>query len=192
MGIITFSGIEWMFACKIIRETLEIDDILRKHKKTLYPNETREWTEKALKELEAAADRAKIWIAWVQGQYGLFTIETRNKSPPQKMLCDNEQIILFAPKNVSLRASVETLFGIANACCNAMGIHDVTGNYLNPTQYKLAKHIWEKCHLHWRRSVGAKKAAWKRKGYIATYGEVPDFRDPKWHKGKLVYDMSEL
>ncbi|GAI12235.1 unnamed protein product [marine sediment metagenome] len=82
--------------------------------------------------------------------------------------------------------------GIANACCKAMALHDTLKEIreevlLTDSGYKLAKKLWERCHLHWRRSVGARKAAWKRKGYIAEYGEVPDFREREFPKHTIHF-----
>jgi len=192
------TGIEWRHVSDLVSMVLAQDDTFREAtKKTLLWN--RAWVEAAQEELKKAGQRAEFWLVYVERGRGNHPIRIRTRQPErhQDLLCKDERLIMCVPENARVKATEEILLGIANACCKAIGLHNAMkeirdGDLLTDYGYKLAKSFWKKCHLHWRRSVGARKAAWKRKGYIAEYSEVPDFREPEFHEGsKLLYDLAE-
>lgn len=167
------SGIEWHNLIIIIENVLMIDDIFRKENKTIFND--REGVETALKELKEAKKSKKEL---------LYVID--------KTATNDDERFLDAPESISLNPSQKAVFGIANAMCKAKGIDNITP-LLNNTNWHLADKIWNRCLLYHRRQVGGKKASYKRKGYIAKYKEIPDFREDKYHKSaKLVYDLKEI
>lgn len=151
----------------------------------------------AREELKKAEERAKFWVLYIEreGCDHLIRIKTKKPGRHRELIAGNEKLLLCAPERVRIKATPEVLIGIADACCKTLGLHNALkqeGGLLSTAGCELAKRFWKRCHLHWRRSVGGKKAAWKRKGYIAEYGETPDLRNPKYHEGaKLLYDLGE-
>ena len=189
------NGPEWKALTDIVTRVLADDDVLREAtKQTLFSN--RKQVEAARDELKEAAERAKFWVLYIkrEGCDHLITIKTRRPKKHEELIAGNEKLLLCAPEHVRVRATVDVLLGTANACCKAIGLHEVMdGGYLSDFGVELARGFWRRCHLHWRKSVGARKAAWRRKGYIAEYAEAPDFRDQKFHEGsKLLYDVEEV
>ena len=197
-SILGMSGVEWKHLCDLVDMVLRSDDTFREvSKKTLFRN--RADVEAAQKELKAAGERADLWTVYIEREGLNHPIAIRTKEPAHypELLVKNEKVIMCVPQRVRVKADQEVLVGIANACCKAVGLHDTikeTGKEppLSEYGYNLAKNFWTRCHLHWRRSVGASKGAWRRKGYIATYAEVPDYREPEFHEGaKLLYELGE-
>lgn len=195
---LVITGPEWKGLCEIISIVLGNDDLFRESGKTLLWN--RGQVEAARDELNRAAQRGKSWILYVlrEGSDHIIRIKTRNPNRHEELLFPNEKIVLSAPEHIRVEATPKVLTGIANACCKVMGLHDAVKDergeeLLTEHGYALAKRFWNRCHLHWRKSVGASKAAWKRKGYIAKYEEVPDYRNPDFHEGaKLLYELGEV
>lgn len=195
---LVITGPEWKGLCEIISIVLGNDDLFRENGKTLLWN--RGQVEAARGELNKAGQRGKLWILYVarEGCDHLIRIKTKKPERHEELLCHNEKIVLSAPEHIRVEATPKVLTGIANACCKVRGLHDAvkdeTGNeLLTEYGYALARRFWDRCHLHWRKSVGASKAAWRRKGYIAEYEEVPDYRNPDFHEGaKLLYELSEV
>lgn len=190
------SGPEWRGLSSIVSVVLDNDDIFRKTiKKTLLRN--RPCVEAAQGELKRAGTKAKFWVLYIkrEGCNHVITIKTKKPERRQELIAGNEKLLLCAPERVRIRATQEILIGIADACCKTLGLHDALreeGGLLSTAGCELAKEFWKRCHLHWRRSIGARKAAWKRKGYVAEYGETPDLRNSQFHEGaKLLYDLEE-
>jgi len=187
------TGAEWKALTDIISRLLAEDDVFRRLGKTLFYN--RKQVEFAQEELEKAAKRAKDWVLYIQreGCSHPIMIKTRRPERHKDSIAKNEKLLLCAPEHVRLEATSDVLFGIANACCKAIGLHEAMEKaLLSNLGIELTRSLWRRCHLHWRRSVGARKASWRRKGYIAEYKEVPDFRDAEYHEGaKFLYDLKE-
>jgi len=195
---LVMTGVEWRHLCNLVSMVLAYDDTFRKAiKKTLLCNRT--WVEAGQQELKRAGEIGGLWLVYVAraGRDHPIVIKTKEPERHQELLMKDEQVLMCVPQEVRVKATEDVLLGIANACCKAIALHDTMKEIreevlLTDFGYKLAKKLWERCHLHWRRSVGARKAAWKRKGYIAEYGEVPDFREREFHEGsKLLYDLTE-
>lgn len=202
MGELVISGLEWDGLCKLLSTTLRWDNVFRGNiKKTLLFK--RDWTEAALKELEKAGKRAKLWILYVEMSWEdppmkrTRYIMTKHPDRFKRLLASNERLLACVPKRVTLKTSTEVLLGIANACCKLLGLNEALtksgeGAILSEAGCAFARRFWKRCHLFWRRSVGAKKAAWRRKGYIAEFEDVPDFRDEEYHEGaQLLYDVEK-
>lgn len=195
---LVMTGVEWRHLSNIVAQVLEWDDTFRQAiKKTLLSN--RAWVEASQQELKSVVERGGSWLIYVmrEGSNHHIVIKTKEPRNYPLYLAKNEEMIMCVPEEVRVKATEEVLLGIANACCKAIGLHDAMKeiekeSLLTDFGYKLAKDFWKRCHLHWRRSVGARKAAWKRKGYIAKYAEVPDFRESEFHEGsKLLYDLDD-
>ncbi len=191
------TGPEWKGISDIVSIALSNDDTFRVAcNQTLLRN--RAQVETAQAELKEAVRKAKRWILYIEreGCDHLITIETERPGRHRELISGNEKLLLCAPKFVRVEATHDVLIGIADACCKAMGLHNalktINEKLLSESGYELAKGLWNRCHLHWRRSVGARKAAWMKKGYVAEFEEVPDLRDSKFHEGaKLLYDVKE-
>ena len=195
---LVMTGVEWRHLCDLISMVLSYDDAFRKEiKKTLLWD--RSWVEAGQQELKRAGEIGGLWSVYVmrEGSDHPIIIRTREPQNYHLYLASNERMIMCVPKEVRVKTTEEVLLGIANACCKAIGLHDAMkeiGNEgpLTDFGYKLARDFWKRCHLHWRRSVGASKAAWKKKGYIAEYKDVADFREAQFHEGsQFLYDLNE-
>jgi len=197
------SGIEWDNLCKILSTALHWDGIFREGiKKALLFNRKR--TEDALKELETAGKRVKLWVLYVQMEWTdppikqIRYIVTKKPDRFKRLLASNEKLLACVPKRVRVRATPEIMNGIGNACSKVLGLNEAVKRFGKAeilTEYgaNFARRMWNRCHLFWRRSVGARKAAWRRKGYIAEFEEAPDLRDASYHEdAKLLYDLEEV
>ena len=92
------------------------------------------------------------------------------------------------PYTVYAKLFDDGLFGLSRAMCKVMSLENFTTE-----ERMLAQKFWNRALLHPRRKISGKKAAYRRKGYIADYGEVPDFREDKFHESvKRVYDLNEV
>jgi len=198
MSKLVITGPEWKVLSEIIFLALKYDDLFREDGKTLFWR--RNLVEVARDELNRAGQRGDLWILYVarDGSDRVIRIRTKGPEGHEKLLAKNERLLLSAPEYIRVEATPEVITGIANACCKIMGLHDTIKSergeqLLTEHGYMLAKRFWNRCHLHWRRSLGASKAAWRRKGYIVEYEEVPDYRDPDFHEGaKLLYELEEV
>ncbi|MCK4526111.1 hypothetical protein KAW18_01970 [candidate division WOR-3 bacterium] len=174
-GTTVLTGLEWYGIRDLLEYLLKVDKDMRKKGKTLFYK--RSDVEAAFKELKRAKKSSRSReVYYVVDQLALNFDDSH----------------ICVPERVTIKLTQPVVFGIAAATCKGRGLH-----YLNigitPWGNKLSEKFWNRMLLHFKRSVGGKKAAYRRKGYIAKYKEVPDFRDEEWHEGaKLFYDLKEI
>ena len=151
----------------IIQKLIKIDDKLRKKEKTIFID--RKSVKIALRELkEAKGSKKGAWF--VVRKEGLRIGD------------------FDAPYQIYGKLSDNGLFGLSRAMCKAISLEGFTIE-----ERTLARIFWNRCLLYHRRKVGGMKAAWKRRGYVVKYDEVPDLRECKYHEGaKLFYDLKEI
>lgn len=200
MSKLTIEGIEWHYLLDLTTQMLNLDDNLREnHKKTIFRHRHR--VETAKDELVRAVKGSKKWVHHIEIDYGgnhnKRTIFITSDSRGLDMsLSPCERLVFSAPKQVRINATQDVLVGMADVCCKAQGLNGAyskNDKFLADTEIEFLKQIWSRCHLFYRRSVGGMKGAWRKKGYIAEYKEMPDLRDSKFHEGsKLFYDLKEL
>lgn len=166
-GKITVDGVDFHLLKIITEKMIEFDDAFRKHGKTIFYN--RESVDRAYNEMLDAMNRAKDWTIHINRE-----------------ITDEDGRYLELPKRVHLNPD-KVLFGLPSVLCKSMDF--IEDKYAK----RFAKSYWKRFLLYYRRRIGGKKSAWRKRGFIAKYEEAPDLRDQKFHKGsKLIYDLKEV
>jgi hypothetical protein len=187
---IILDGVEWMRIIEIAERMVEVDDACRVKGRTIFRD--RSIVGIAISELKNAK-KSRRWRHYVKQSFDNgFTkvIIFIDNSPNFDMkISACEEYLESAPEFVRLNINEDILTGISWIMCKAKAL----GQILELTDYgkELADKVWKRCLLYDRRRIGGKKAAWKRKGYIVEYDEVPDYREPEFHEGaKLFYELN--
>lgn len=175
-GTTILTGLEWHGLHDLLEYLLKVDNDMRKKGKTLFHN--RSDVESALKELKRAKKVSRSREVY-------YTVN------PLALNFDDANICV--PERITINLTQPIVFGIANATCKGKGLYHLN---IGITSWgnKLSEKFWSRMLLHYKRSLGAKKAAYRRKGFIVKYNkEIPDFREKKFHEGaKLFYDLKEV
>jgi len=199
MGTIVMIGLEWEWLRGLVSYMLRQDDSFRAIGKTLFFN--RKWVESALEALEKAK-RTKRYVLYIETTWEDHPSQIRRVITDcperfKKVLAKNETLLASVPFKVRVKADRRVILGLISACCKAICLNKALKKIgeqpiLSEEMEKVVWHWWKRFCLHFRRSIGAKKAAWRKKGWIVDYEEVPDLRDEEFHEGsKLLYEIEE-